>query len=152
MNGIYTSELNIIINVVTGLSLILGGFIFSKHSKSSEQMKRNVSMGAYALGVVALIFHIPNLWQVINRTYEPTRINFPELPTQGLPDTPNIAGTSSQIVELFGMSINFFHLINIGVGLGVVIIGLMFKEKNWAKYIILVGVMSILARAFQIMF
>lgn len=125
MNEMYTNELNVIINIIAGLALILGGFIFSKRSKSSEQVRKNVAIGAYALGAFALIFHLPNFWRVINRTYEPTRINLPEVSTVN-----STYATSIQMVELFGMPINFFHLINIGIGLGIVIIGLMFKEKN----------------------
>ena len=151
MNEVYTSELNVIINIVLGLILIIGGFVFSKCSKSSEQMKRNVSIGAYALGILALIFHLPNFWRVINRTYEPTQINLPEIAAQGTPDLSNMAYTSTQVVELFGMSINFFHLINVGIGIGIVIIGLMFKEKNWSKYAMLLGVAAMVSGAFQIL-
>jgi len=151
MNELYTNEWNVIINIVLGLVLIIGGFIFSKRAKSSEQVRRNVSFGAYALGAAALIFHLPNLWRVITRTYEPTQINLPEAATSNLPEAPAVA-VATQVVELFGMSISFFHLINIGLGIGIVIIGLMYKEKNWAKYAGLLGVVAIVAGVFQAIF
>ena len=148
MNELYTNEWNVIINIVLGLVLIIGGFIFSKRSKFSEQVRRNVSLGAYALGVVTFIFHLPNLWRVMTGTYEPTQINLPDAPN--LPSTPNIPVETTQVIELFGMSIDFFHLISVGIGLGIIVIGLMFKEKNWSKYAMLVGVMAIVSGAVQI--
>ena len=145
----YTNEWNVIINVAGGLGLILGGFIFSKRSKASEQVKRNVSLGGYALGAVAFIFHLPNLWRVITDSYEPTPINLPEMNTQHISELPNLATTSTQMVELFGATINLSHLISIAAGLAVVIVGLMYKEKNWGKYATLLGVVAILAGAIQ---
>jgi len=146
------SNINVIINIVLGVLLITGGWVFSKRSKSSEQVKRNVSLGAYLLGGLALVFHLPNLWRVINGTYESRSIS---LNVSTSPATPNLAdvavsSTSTQMVELFGTYINLFHLINVGAGLGIIVIGLMFKEKNWSKYAMLLGVATIVSGAVQI--
>ena len=137
------SEMGIIVSFIVSIAIMIGGFVFSKRSKSSVEVKRNVAMGTYLLGGASLIINGFQLWQMINGTYI-------HVPLPDLSDITSASNTSAYAVELFGTSINLFHLINIGAGIVVIIIGLLFKQKKWSKVAGLLGVMAIVAGVFQI--
>lgn len=142
-------ESGVIMNSAVGLAMIIGGFIFSKRSNASDEMKKNVSMGAYLLGGGTLIFQAPRLWRVINGTHEETPL--PDL-SSGTTDVANVTTSSANVIELFGTYINVFHLVNLGIGVGILVVGLMFRKKNWAKYAILVGITAMVAGLVQMLF
>jgi len=143
-------EIGIIVSLILSLVVIIGGFIFSKYSKSSDEVKKNVSMGAYLLGAVSLIFNGFQLWRVMNGTSTSDGLpSFPSAPT--LPSAPSVPERSTHVVEFLGLGINTFNLVNIGAGVTVIIIGLIFKHKKWSKMVILLGVVAIIAGLFQIL-
>lgn len=144
-----SNGVDVIMNSAVGLAIMVGGFIFSKKSNASDEVKKNVLMGASLLGGVMLIFQAPRLWRVINGTHEA-----PPLPnlSSGTTDVANVTTSSANVIELFGTYINVFHLVNLGIGVGILIVGLMFRKKNWAKYTILVGITAMVAGLVQILF
>ena len=143
-------EIGVIVSFIASFLVIIAGFIFSRRSKASEQIKRNISMGAYLLGGVSMVINGFQLGRIINGTFKPS--DLPQLPMlPELPELPNTTTTTTHMVELFGMNLNLFNLINIGAGIVIILIGLIFKEKKWSKIAILLGVMAIVAGAFQIL-
>jgi hypothetical protein len=45
---------------------------------------------------------------------------------------------------------DLMNILSIGIGLLIVIIGLIYKKKNWAKWVILLGVVAMIAGLFQL--
>lgn len=148
----YTNEFNSIFNMVFGLALIVGGFVFGKFSKASEQTKKGVSLGAYGLGGLAMAFHLQGFWRVLNGTYVPTEINLPSAPGASTADASYFTTFQMQTVELLGRSVSVAHLISVAAGIAIVVVGLMFKEKKWGKYATMLGAAAVLTGAFQMIF
>jgi len=143
------NEIGVIVSFIVGIAIMIGGLTFNKYSKSSEVVKRNVSIGAYLLGGISAIINGFQLLQIINGTFESSDLpRLPDLPT--LPTLPDTTPRMIHTVELFGTSINLFNLINVGAGIVIILIGLMFKQKKWSKVVILLGALAIMTGALQI--
>jgi uncharacterized membrane protein YeaQ/YmgE (transglycosylase-associated protein family) len=145
--SVTTSALNVIMTIVLSVGIIVGGFIFSKLSKSSEQVKKTVSMGLYLVGVVNLLVNRSDIWQVINGTYEPRDINFAV--NDGSAGV-YVGDWLIPTIGVFGMDINILYLISIAIGLLISVVGLRYKKKNWSKLVLLMGGAAIVLPLFQI--
>ena len=125
-----SSEILVMISFIVSILIVVSGWIFSKISKSSETVKRNVSFGMYIWGGVTTLQNVPQLWRIMNGTFEP-------------------AGSDLSIpkVEIFDGYVNFLSIIkimSIGIGFLFIIVGLIYKKKSWSKIVIFLGVAIIL--------
>jgi len=154
-----------IIAFIVSIAIVLGGLLFSWLSKSSDKVKRIVSFVMYIWGAFTTILNAPQVWRIINGTFVEPEVSA----IDGFGDTlSNIFSEERQdiasdyiandilpsTIEIFNMSISvvtFASGISIGVGLLTVMIGLIFRKKNWAKVVILGGIITIVIGSSQLL-
>jgi len=153
-----------IIAFMVSLFIVLSGWLFSKLSKSSENLKRNVSFGLYIWGGFTTIFNAPRVWQIINGT-------FIEPEYSALDALGNMWGEREEAVtdyvgdavsdffystiEIFNTDVSFATLAglaSIGSGLLILAIGFLNKDKNWGKVAMLGGIITTVIGLSQLFF
>ena len=154
-----------IIAFIISILVILGGFLFSKLSKSSDKMRRNVSFGLYIWGGLTTFLNASYIWQIINGTFVEPESNALDMMTDILDDifddgsgvTTDYVPVISyhQTIEVFSTSVSIATLaiiISISIGLLTIVIGFLNKEKNWGKVIILGGIITMVIGLSQLLF
>jgi len=151
------SALMVVIYFIVSLLVILGAWVFSKRAGVREKLKRNISLGMYIFGGLTLALHIMPLWRVINGTFEPAEVDVDEIlgnifgsTTDGSTDV--VASEWAQpVVDMFGMEVAVFQLISVGIGMLLILLGFIYKSKNWGKIVMLLGAVTMLLGLFQIL-
>jgi len=157
-----------IIAFIVSILVILSGWLFSKLSKASVKMKRNVSFGLYIWGGFTTIFNAPRVWQIINGTFvEPESSALDDMADifdgifgDGEEAATDYAGYVASdffpsTVEIFNTSMcigTLASMISISIGLLTIIIGFLNKEKSWGKVIILGGIITMVVGLSQLFF
>lgn len=151
-----------IVAFMISILVVLGGFILRKLAKPEERVKRNISLGLILFGGITTLLNAPQIWQIINGTFvEPESNALSDLgdalsDALGNEQNATAIDTLPSTIEMFGSSIDIItlaSLASVGIGVLTIIIGLvLLKKKEWAKVVILGGVITMLVGLSQLLF